>query len=226
MMDRRAVSSNEKMEIKVVSVREADGGGAVLLSVEISAEGGKSESRELMLTAAQYRERRLRRGDTLSPDEFDALEALSETARAARRGAGILSYGANSRAALRRKLILKGFSREAAEAAVEILDGMGLIDEKNAALREAERCAAQCRGRKYIEARLYSLGYRGEATAAAEKYLDGVDFAALCAGEIERKYGGGLPAEPYERDRAVASLMRRGFSVSDIRDAVKTLEGR
>ena len=146
------------MNIKIVSVREADGGGAVILGVEICAGEGKSERRELMLTAAQYREHRPHRGDELSPEEFDELEVLSETAQAARRGAGILSYGANSRSTLRRKLISKGFSREASDAAVEMLDGAGLIDEKNAARREAERCAVQCRGRKYINARLFSLG--------------------------------------------------------------------
>ena len=78
------------MNIKIVSVREADGGGAVLLGVEICAGEEKSERRELMLTAAQYRERRPHRGDELSTEEFDELEVLSETAQAARRGAGIL----------------------------------------------------------------------------------------------------------------------------------------
>lgn len=213
------------MNIKIVSVREADGGGAVLLGVEICAGEGKSERRELMLTAAQYREHRPHRGDELSTEEFDELEVLSETAQAARRGAGILSYGANSRSTLRRKLISKGFSREASDAAVEMLDDAGLIDEKNAARREAERCAAQCRGRKYINARLFSLGYRGEALSEAEEYLDGVDFAELCARVIERRYGGSLPAEPSERDRAVAALMRRGFSSADIRAAVRKNNG-
>ena len=89
------------MTIKVVSGREADGGGAVILSFEISADGdGRSERRSLLLTLPQYRELRLRRGDTLSPEEFDELEAMSETAAATRRGAGILAYGANSRRTL------------------------------------------------------------------------------------------------------------------------------
>ena len=101
----------------------------------------------------------------------------------------------------------------------------GLIDEKNAARREAERCAAQGRGRRYINARLFSLGYRGEALSEAEEYLDGVDFAELCARVIERRYGGSLPAEPSERDRAVAALMRRGFSSADIRAAVRKNNG-
>lgn len=212
------------MTIKVVSVREADGGGAVILSFEISADGdGRSERRSLLLTLPQYRERRLRRGDTLSPEEFDELEAMSETAAATWRGAGILAYGANSRRTLQRKLITKGFSREAADAAVTALSDDGLIDEKKAALREAERCTAALRGRKYISARLFSLGYSGDATIDADEYLDSVDFPALCANYIEKKYGGALPREPRERDRAVAALMRRGFTGSDIRTAVKML---
>ena len=95
------------MTVKVVSVREADGGGAVILTFEISAEGtgGESERRSLLLTLPQYREHRLRRGDTVTTEEFDELETMSKTAEATRRGAGILAYGANSRSTLRRKLI-------------------------------------------------------------------------------------------------------------------------
>ena len=181
------------MTIKVVSVREADGGGAVILSFEISADGdGRSERRSLLLTLPQYRERRLRRGDTLSPEEFDELEAMSETAAATWRGAGILAYGANSRRTLQRKLITKGVSREAADAAVTALSDDGLIDEKKAALREAERCTAALRGRKYISARLFSLGYSGDATVDADEYLDSAAFPALCANYIEKKYGGSV----------------------------------
>lgn len=211
------------MTIKTVSVREADGGGAVILTFEISADsdGAKSERRSLLLTLAQYREHRLHRGDTLTPEEFDRLEAASETAAAVRRGAGMLAYGANSRKKLRQKLICKGFSREASDAAVEMLSDEGLIDEKKAALREAERCVAALRGRKYISARLFSLGYRGEAADEADRYLDTVDFPALCARFVDKNYGGALPDEPRERDRAFAALMRRGFSASDIRAAVR-----
>ena len=63
------------MTVKVVSVREADGGGAVILTFEISAEGtgGESERRSLLLTLPQYREHRLRRGDTVTTEEFDEL---------------------------------------------------------------------------------------------------------------------------------------------------------
>ena len=129
------------MTVKVVSVREADGGGAVILTFEISAEGtgGESERRSLLLTLPQYREHRLRRGDTVTTEEFDELETMSKTAEATRRGAGILAYGANSRSTLRRKLISKGFSRDVSDAAVAALSDEGLIDEKKAALREADR---------------------------------------------------------------------------------------
>lgn len=213
------------MTVKVVSVREADGGGAVILTFEISTDGtgGESERRSLLLTLPQYREHRLRRGDTVTTEEFDELETMSKTAEATRRGAGILAYGANSRSTLRCKLISKGFSREASDAAVAALADEGLIDEKKAALREAERCVAALRGRKYISARLFSLGYRGDATEAADEYMKSVDFPALCTRFIEKKYGCALPDEPHERDRAVAALMRRGFSGSDIREATRKL---
>ncbi len=202
-------------------MREADGGGAVLVDIEISDDEGRSERRALLLTLSDYRAHRLHRGDEMTFEEFDELDRLSKKAEAVRRGAGILAYGANSKETLRRKLIMKGHSRDAAEAAVAELASEGLIDERNAALREAERCVAQCRGRKYIAARLYSLGYRGNAADAANDYLNDVDFAELCARVIDKKYGGTLPREAHERERAVAALMRRGFSMSDIRAATR-----
>lgn len=148
---------------------------------------------------------------------------MSKTAEATRRGAGILAYGANSRSTLRRKLISKGFSRDVSDAAVAALSDEGLIDEKKAALQRGgtvRGCAAR---QKIYIGTAFSLGYRGDATEAADEYMKSVDFPALCAQFIEKKYGGALPDEPRERDRAVAALMRpRFFRLGHTRGDKKT----
>lgn len=227
------------MNIKALSVREADGGGGVLITFEISDDPGEtnfpriipgrsaaaarphSERRTLLLTIADYRIYRIARGDTVTEAKFDEMARLSDIARATRQGAGILAYGANSRQNLRQKLIARGHSKEAARAAVDALAADGLINEKASARRAAERCVKDLRGRTYIRAKLRSLGYRDDAIAAAGEYLDSVDFAEICSEAIEKKFGGRLPDDPNERSRAVAALVRRGFTASEVYSAAK-----
>ncbi len=232
------------MTIKVLSVREADGGGGVLITFEISDDPGEtaspriipgrsasaarshSERRTLLLTLADFRLHRVSRGDTVKEFEFDEMSRLSDIARATRRGAGILAYGANSEQNLRRKLIARGHSKESACAAVDELAAGGLINEPAAARRLAERCVQDLRGKTYIRSKLRSLGYRNEAISAANEYLDSVDFSRLCAEAIEKKYGGRLPDDRNERSRAIASLVRRGFTSGEVYAAMKKTSGR
>lgn len=233
------------MIIKATSLREADGGGGVLITFEISTAPGENntqyeiipgraarsyaitscERRTLLLSLTDYRIHHISRGDTVSEAEFDELLRLSDTAQATKHGAGILAYGANSRQKLRQKLIERGHSKEAARAAVDALAAEGLINENASARRVAERCVGELRGKTYIRAKLRSLGYRDDAIAAVGEYLDSVDFTSLCAEVIYKKYGGTLPADRDERSRAIASLVRRGFTTGEVYAAMKKHRG-
>lgn len=238
------------MIITVKRIRSADGGGAVVVEFEIRPDDGsgiapgtadaadgkeKKEYRSLMLLPAQYRELDIRRG-VIGEEFFDRILEASRICEAVRRGAGMLSYGAQSCRALEMKLRRAGFPQECAARAVETLCGEGYIDERRDALREAERALARGWGKRRVLSHLYGRGYRDEALSGAGEYLDGMDFSVSCREVILKKYPQLLAGRNTERaktaeaaaklrrerEKCVAALMRLGFSSSDIRDALST----
>lgn len=212
------------MTCKIRSIRQADGGGAVALTVEeLSKEGSAEKRQETFLLSAGAFDRRLHKGDIIDSETVGQLRLESRKTLALRRGSGILAYGANSRRRLTQKLMQKGFSYDEANCAAEQLDEKGLIDEESASLRDAELMVRQNRGRKAIYAKLCSRGYRQQAVDRANEYLDTVDFSLICLNAIKKQYGDSFPHEKNERDRAVATLIRRGFSLSDIKKALERI---
>lgn len=207
--------------------RSADQGGAVLVEVALSGEecpGGaaaKPVRRVIPVFAAQFRELGLELGP-IDDEKYELLETAGELCGAVRRGRFLLSFGANNAATLRQKLRMSGYAAVVAAEAVEIILSEGIIDENGDAVREAELRVRHGDGREKIIARLREHGYCGEAVTAAVAYLNTVDFAAVCRRVIERKYGT-LPTETDERRRAVASLMRAGFSGAQIREAERRM---
>ena len=63
-----------------------------------------------------------------------------------------------------------------------------------------------------------------EAVNAAMYSLEdnGVDFAEICVERLERTTDA-IPNDPKEKQKLIASLVRYGFSTSQIRDAIKEL---
>lgn len=209
------------MKIEVTSVCSRDGGAAVCVSVRLS-EGANSERRELILLASQYSELRVVRGE-IDADDFDRLQSAAELCSAVRRGMSLLGYGACSKKALTLKLRNKGVDPETARSAADTLEQIGYIDEAADAQRIAERCIKKYWGRSRISAELFSKGYSDEAVRTALDSLDEVDFAELCADYIEDKYRV-PPNDPEQRRKLFGALARRGFSSSDIKDAIRKLE--
>ena len=121
--------------------------------------------------------------------------------------------------ALFRKLLAKGFSRSASEAAVNIAVRRGYIDEDTLAIRRAELMVAKPWGRSRIFAKLREEGFADKAMNAVAAYLDEVDFSDGCATVIMKKYYP-IPAERREREKMYASLARLGFSSADIKAAI------
>lgn len=187
------------------------------LYFEIS-EGERTQKRVLSLPEERYFELKLKRGE-VSAETFELLEGESRECRAYRRGVGILAYGANSKKTLERKLRMKGFDGESAHSAVERLGEQGYIDEESDAAGVAEVCVKKLWGRRRIIAHLREKGYGGTAIESANECLDGVDFVKNCRRLIEKKYGS-FPKDKKEAEKAVAALVRYGYSPSEIKRAL------
>ena len=153
-------------------------------------------------------------GDVLDDVCAERLRALDEGHRARRAAANLLAFGDNNAAGLLRKLRMRGFSAEAAEAATAAMIGRGYINETT----QLDRAVALAANRKLWGARriveaLAAKGYRREdveaAIARAEENGD-VDFA-----EVRRRF---LAAKATAGDtpmKVKARLYRYGHSVAE-----------
>ena len=182
------------------------------------SDGERTQKRVLSFPEGRYFELKLRRGE-ISKELFDQLENESKECAAYRRGVGILAYGANSRRALERKLRQKGFDGESAHSAVEKLNSDGYINETEDAVRLAESCVRKLWGERRILAHLREKGYGSEATEAAKEALSEVDFTANCRKLTEKKYGS-LPKEKTDAEKIIAALVRYGYTLSQIKNAL------
>ena len=195
--------------------------GAEMLVQLLLENGEHQEQKSLVITTEQYCEFNLTRGP-ITEETYEQLEEAAELCRALRSGESLLSYGANSVQALTRKLIGKGYNREVAALAAERLAGYGLIDEERDMKREVEKCLRKLWGTKRIGAHLWSKGYAVQTMQGLAELLAEVDFSANCAALIQKHYGE-VPTDADEHRRMIASLSRYGYSIGEIREAIRLL---
>ena len=195
--------------------------GAEMLVQLLLENGEHQEQKSLIITTEQYCEFNLTRGP-ITEEIYERLEEAAELCRALRSGESLLSYGANSVQALTRKLVGKGYKREVAARAAERLAGYGLIDEERDMKREVEKCLRKLWGSKRISAHLWSKGYAAETMQGFSSLLEDVDFSQNCALLIQKHYGE-VPTDADEHRRMIASLSRYGYSIGEIREAIRLL---
>ena len=196
--------------------------GAEMLVQLLLENGEHQEQKSLVITTEQYCEFNLTRGP-ISEEVYEQIEDAAELCRALRSGESLLSYGANSVQALTRKLVGKGYNREVAAIAAERLAGYGLIDEERDMKREVEKCLRKLWGAKRISAHLWSKGYASETMQGLSELLEDVDFSQNCAALIKKHYGE-VPRDADEHRRMIASLSRYGYSIGEIREAIRLLK--
>lgn len=209
------------MTVTVLRIAYQNAGSEVALRIALD-NGEQRELRSLPLTVAQYCELRVQKGE-ISEEEFERIEAASELCQAIRAGEHLLSYGPNSEKTLTRKLMQRGYSREMSATATQKLCEMGLIDEYADVRREVEKCLAKLWGAKRISAHLWSKGFSSEAIATMGELTAEVDFSYNCARLINKHYGG-IPTDSDELRRMTAGLSRYGYSIGEIKTAIKTLK--
>ncbi len=207
--------------IVIRSIARVENEPYLSLTVEISCDG-RREKRVLVIPDKVYIELKLKKGE-ISTAVFDLIESESKVCAAYRRGLSILGYGANSERALSRKLAQKGFDKDSAKAAAAALRSQGCINEERDARREAETCLKKCWGERRIISKLHEKGYSDEAISSALCVFDDVDFPELCARLIKKRYFP-FPVEKKAREKAIAALMRYGYSLSEIRQALDLIK--
>ena len=191
-----ASMSRTPLTITVRSLRSQHEGAEILVGVLLES-GGNKEQKNLPLTAEQYYEIKPTKGE-ISEEMYERLEEASQFCQALRCGEHLLSYGSNSAQTLARKLTQRGYSRE------------------------VEKCLKKLWGAKRISAHLWSKGFAGESMEELPEILEEVDFSANCAALIRKHYCES-PEDPDEFRRMTASLARYGYSVGEIKNAIRIL---
>ena len=198
--------------MRVESVRPAPAGPPL---VEVALAGGE---------VLRVHERRLagagpRPGVDLDPDRLDALRRFAIVDAAERRALRLIGRRARSRAELARRLVEWGLDAAEADATLDRLSAVGLVDDAALAGAVAESRRRQGHGRLRIAADLDRLAVEPEAGAAA--LADPAAEAELdrARRELERRFGG-APHDRREVARAAAHLARRGFDADTVAEAL------
>ena len=157
-------------------------------------------------------------GDEIDDERLHALLQDSAAHRAHEKALYLLEHRAHSKKELAAKIARTEFDRDAANAAADRMEELGLIDDEQYARRFAQelferrgfgaRRVKQELGRKGIDSEIIS--------AVLEEFSPETDETVEKIREIvERKYPAAWEDEKVRR-RAVAALQRYGYKMDDI----------
>ena len=209
------------LKLYVRSIQARNNGAQIAVSVSVES-GEHCENRCFLLTAGQYCELNVKKGE-LTEEAFDRLESASRFCQAVRCGENLLSYGANSVHTLMQKIMRHGYTKEEASSAADYLESIGLINEREDMRREVEKCLRKHWGARRIQGHLWSRGYGKAVLDELPSVFEQVDFSEHCAELIQKHYGG-CPKDKDERNRMIASLYRYGYGLDQIKEAFRRLE--
>lgn len=167
-------------------------------------------------------------GQTLEPTQYERLCRAADEEAAFRTSLRLVERRPFSGRDLTRRLIMKGHSPRAAEAARVRAESLGLIDDRRFALHYVETRAVRGRGPLRLRRDLSALGVdRQVVDAVLSEALGSGGESGPQADALARKRLGqlkGLP-RPVQRRRLLAFLGRRGFAGAAVSKMVGELLG-
>lgn len=161
----------------------------------------------------------------LDEEEYAELCLADESSRAAIKGADLLQLRDHAKNGLRDKLCRRGFSMEAAQAAVNYLESRGVLRERELLVRTMQYdCDVKHWGPTRIRAHLIANGFDLHKNRATyEETLQGLDFISVCQKRLERMDLKQI-FTPKGRQKQTAALMRQGFYLAHIRAAMEQIQ--
>ncbi len=208
---------NGSAEVKSIT-RRLD--GAFCITAGVKNDSGQ-ENIEFILLPTLFDKLEPRLGE-IDVDFLDSLDYCASVSAAYLSACASLAYTQCSLKALCKKLVMKGFSKDVSLDATAIIQEQGFIDEDTIAARRTEIMLSKLWGRSKIIQKLREEGFSESTLTHAVQLLQDVDFCENCLRLIEEKYAI-APCERRERDKMYASLLRMGYSQSEIRAAIRSL---
>lgn len=153
-------------------------------------------------------------------EKFRRIEYAMRKTDAVKAGLKLLSFAPNTKRALREKLIVRGVGRDIAEDAVEFLSECGYINEYEMARSLIDDMAKRRQyGRLRIKKELFAKGFEADVSSRAIDESD-IDYVEICAERIRKLGGTAAFAERDARMKNVSSLIRYGFMMDEIKEAL------
>jgi regulatory protein len=191
------------------------------VSVEVSNESG-CECVDFVILEELFDGSALDMG-AIGEDELYELDRAADVTAAYMSACASFAYTQGSLKSLYRNLIQKGFSKESSSMAIDIVESRGFVDEDEIAARRAEIMLSKLWGKNRILQKLREEGFSDVVIKGALESIENADFAENCAKVIEKRYSQ-IPTERREREKMYASLVRMGFSSSEIKKAMSLIE--
>ena len=160
-------------------------------------------------------------GRELTEEETEALTAGLRRRQLRERALELLSRKPQSRRELTRKLNEWGAGPEEADAVCDRMEELGYLNEAAYAARIVEVYSARGFGEKKLRDELYRRGVPREEWDEA---LARVEDATQAIDDFLQKKLTGWTGDRKQLQKVTAALARRGFSWSDIRDALARYE--
>lgn len=160
----------------------------------------------------------LRAGLDLDGEAWEALEASAKQSAAKAAAASMIGSRPLSKKELTRRLVRKGADEEDAEAAADWLEDIGAVNDREYAALLVRHYAGKGYGRARIREEMYRRGVDRELWDEALEELP--DQTETLDRLIQKKCRGDL-SDRREVRRVSESLMRRGFSWSEVKEALR-----
>ena len=160
-------------------------------------------------------------GRELTEEEAAALTAGLRSRQMRERALELLSRKPQSRRELTRKLNEWGAGPEEADAVCDRMEELGYLNEAAYAARIVEVYSARGFGEKKLRDELYRRGVPREEW---DEVLARVEDATQAIDDFLQKKLTGWTGDRKQLQKVTAALARRGFSWSDIRDALARYE--
>ncbi len=161
----------------------------------------------------------LHENDSIDDQELKQHLKESDYIRAKARGMWFLDRADYSEKMLFQKIVAGGISDTAAARALARLKELGLVDDEKLARRLAEQMSSSNISKRESYAKLYN---KGIPASVIKLVLEDTEFDELSQilAVIEKKYCTKMDTKE-NIQKVYAALVRKGFSYSAVRDAIK-----
>lgn len=159
----------------------------------------------------------LRSGEELGEETLEALRSSAKTSKVKAQAAGMIGRRALSKSELQRRLIRGGAAEADAQAAADWLEDIGAVDDPAYAAAVVRDYGRRGYGPARIREELRRRGVPRELwEVALEELPDSEDILD----DLIRKRCRGDLSDPREVKRLSDGLLRRGFSWSQVKEAL------